>query len=76
MEEDNKKKGTLRLIKWKNGFVNPIKIIPGPQGGAFLEQEFPLMFEEDDDIDVVVYEIKKVTNCKLKDLGSKNDKKI
>jgi len=73
-KETKGKRGTLRLLKWENGFVNPIKIIPGPQGGAFVEEEFPLMFEEEDgDLEVVIYELKSVRTCKLKDLGSKND---
>ena len=68
-KETKGKRGILRLLKWENGFVNPIKIIPGPQGGAYMESEFPIMLaDEDQDMEVVIYEIKEVKTCKLKDL--------
>jgi len=61
---------TISLLKYENGFVNPIKIIPGPNGGAYIEQEIKLMVpeEEHDEIEVVIYEIKEVNTVKLKDL--------
>ena len=66
-KDDGKK--ILRLLKWENGFVNPIRIISGPQGGAYMEGEMSILLSgEDRDLEVVIYEIKEVKKCKLKDL--------
>lgn len=64
-------KKTISLLKWENGFVNPIRVRQGPQGGAYLMSEIAYMVpdEDQDDVEVVVYEIGKVTTYKLSELG-------
>ena len=68
-------KKTVSLLKWDNGFVIPIKVYPGPQGGAYLPSEIIHMVPEDnrEGTEVVIYEIKETTRTTLEDLGAIKD---
>ena len=64
---------TVSLLKFPEGLVMPIRTIRGPQGGHYAPFEIPLMFRDHEDydkIEVIVYELKKITTCKLNDLKS------
>ena len=54
---------TISLLRWEGGFVNPIQVHNGPQGGGYMISEVVNMIpahHDRDDIEVVIYEIKEV----------------
>ena len=63
-------KKTVSILKFDGGFIMPIKVFPGPQGGAYIPSEIEHMIPEEDrdEVEVVIYEIKKVKTVKLGDL--------
>ena len=70
---ENKKK-VLRLIKYENGFLNPIKLYTGPGGGAYAPFEIPLVFDPENDkvdVEIEIYEIKKIIKTSFKELKEK-----
>jgi len=58
---------TINVIKWENGFVNPIKIVPGPGGGAYLQEEIEMVVPDDEENVVLnIYYISKIETKRLK----------
>lgn len=61
MSKKNKPK--LAILRWENGFVNPIRFVNFGMPGAMLPQEIEHLLPKEltkEDVDVVIYDVASV----------------